>query len=87
MAKIDTGDKVLITTNNERWLVAKCEDGYVTCCGWPETRIAIEHCQLLKKATPEYRIELLHELAKLKDCRGEYARRVLSTPTHEDLRD
>lgn len=80
MSKIDTADAIL-APNGETWLVAYASNGYVTCCGWPETQAKEEHCQLKRKATPEQRLKLLHEMAKLNDSRGRYARRELAKPT------
>lgn len=77
MAKIDTGDTVWVESLSEFWLVAYAVDGRVSCCGWPETVIPEMHCTLARSATPEAKLKLLHDLAHLKDTRGEYARRRL----------
>ena len=81
MAQFDTGDTIFVSTIGEFWLVAYAQDGYVTCCGWPESQIKEEHCELKRKASPEHRLTLLHDLARLNDSRGEYARRELAKPT------
>ena len=84
MPRIDTGDGVFIAEIGEKWLVAYNDGGYVACCGWPETLVKVEKCELVRKATPEARLNLLHELARLGDSRGEYARRELTRASDPD---
>ena len=80
MARIDTGDVVVLSTGGQ-YHVAYTEDGQVRLCTWPEKQVREEHCSLVKKASPNERLSLLHYMADLKDPRGEYARRELSKPT------
>lgn len=88
MARIDTGDVVRQSSTNEFFMVAMpahAEDPYLSVFHqpnvFPEMLIPIYDCFLHAKATPVARLQVLHELAKLKDDRGAYARRELSKPT------
>lgn len=76
--RIDTSDDVRVEAVGENWLVAMNEDGYVTCCGYPESKVKVEDCVLVKKATADERHTLLLALAKIDGPRGIYARRVLT---------
>jgi hypothetical protein len=76
---IDTGDVVLHLPSNENWTVA-CVDGeYLSWCGWPEGEARLSDCVLIEKSTPEYRQELLQQLAQMdgSDHRGRHARAIL----------
>jgi hypothetical protein len=77
-SEIDTGDAVYVEGLDETWLVAYCRNGYVTCCGWPESRVEVKHCTVKRKATPDQRIELLREMACVDGARGAHARQELS---------
>ena len=72
---IDTGDTVKHKPTGEEWLVAGVQDDRLMWCGWPEGRAAVADCELVKKATPEARDKLLHELAEMHghDMRKTYA--------------
>ena len=81
MSDIDTGDYVHHKPTGEDWVVAYVRGDRLAWCGWPEGEAAIADCELLQKATPAKRAELLQEMAKLgNDARGRYARAALSTP-------
>lgn len=79
--QIDTGDVVQDVTSGEKYRVANCRDGYVIFCGWPHIQIPAADCALVRKATPEERLQVLHELAEFHDSRGAYARNVLAQAT------
>lgn len=88
MARIDTGDIVRQTSTNEFFMVAMPphgEDLYLSVFHqpgvFPEMLIPLHDYFLHAKATPVARLQVLYELAKLKDDRGAYARRQLSKPT------
>ncbi len=75
----DTGDYVKHAPSGESWVVA-CVDGEdLYWCGWPPGRARVTDCVLIRKATPEYRKELLHELASMltDDHRKRHAARIL----------
>lgn len=77
--EIDTGDYVKHRPTGESWVVAYVHGDRLAWCGWPEGEAALADCELEKKATPERRLELLQEMAKLgDDARGRHARHVLS---------
>lgn len=62
---IDTGDTVFHRPTAERWLVA-CVDGEeLHWCGWPEGRAKLSDCKLVRKASPEQRVDMLHNLASM----------------------
>lgn len=71
---IDTGDHVKHGPSGEEWTVAYVQNGYLSPCGWPEGEAKLSDCTLIEAATDEYRLNLLHELAKLSGPRGAYAR-------------
>lgn len=81
MPKLDTGDMVIKQTDGSMHQVACCRGVWVLFTGWPETQALDTNCELVRKATPEQRLHTLHELARLNDRRGEYARQQLSTPS------
>lgn len=60
---IDTGDVVLHGPTQERWVVACVDGDRLSWCGWPEGMAALSDCTLIKKATPEERQKLLHQIA------------------------
>ena len=66
---IDTGDWVVHCPSGEHWVVA-CVDGeYLHWCGWPEGDAKLSDCVLTKKASSEYRLKLLNEIASMSgDC-------------------
>lgn len=76
---IKTGDTVFHRPSGETWLVAYAQNGHVCACGWPETLAYESDCELIKSATEEKRLNLLHELAEKQgyDSRRSYARRIL----------
>lgn len=76
--QIDTGDAVLHRPSGETWLVAYVRNGYVCCCGWPESLAKVEDCELTRKATPEKRMELLEKMKTTEGSRGAYARQRLA---------
>lgn len=73
---IRTGDIVLHKPSGEEWLVAFCKDGEVCPCGWPLGYAKASDCEIVKKATDDESVKLLHELADMKadDPRRSYAR-------------
>lgn len=76
--EIGTGDIIRHIPSGEKWVVAYCERGRVCCCGWPETLAKREDCELRRKAEPHEVERILNEMKKLRDSRGEYARRTLA---------
>lgn len=75
--EIDTADHVYIECLDETWLVAMVEGGRVTCCGWPESTIEVDKCELLEKATEAERLALLRDMAASSGRRLGYAQRRL----------
>jgi hypothetical protein len=80
--EIDTGDTVEHGPTGETWIVAYVEKrpgssyGDVLCAvGWPNTEARLRDCALVQKATPEYRDQLLHQLANMHLENGQYDRR------------
>lgn len=61
--EIDTGDTVLHRPTGEEWLVAGVSGDRLYWCGWPPGRADLADCELVRKATPAEREELLHRLA------------------------
>jgi hypothetical protein len=76
----DTGDTVDVAMLGETWVVAYCEDGYVTPCGWPLARVPVEKVYVVERADEVKRLALLHEMAALSssDPRRAYAQRRLA---------
>lgn len=76
---IRTGDVVLHRPSGEQWLVAYAEDGYVCCCGWPESLARIEDCERVQACSDEENEKLLREIASKPgaDSRRSYAVREL----------
>lgn len=72
---IDTGDHVRHTPSGEEWVVAYVRGDRLAWCGWPEGEALLADCTLLQKATPEYRQQLLHDMAAMSgnDARKQYA--------------
>jgi hypothetical protein len=68
--KFRAGDYVQVFDSKgepwERWVLAVDEDnqGYLTCAGWPETRVEAEKCQLIKAATDEERLDMLSKVSE-----------------------
>jgi len=60
---IDTGDAIRHNPTGETWVVAHVSSNKLCCCGWPEGRAELKDCTLIRKATPEKRLELLKEMA------------------------
>jgi hypothetical protein len=81
---IDTGDAVYVEGLDETWLVAYCSNGYVCCCGWPESLVEEKRCTMKRKATPEQRLQLLREMACLDGSRGSHARCELEKITDQE---
>lgn len=75
--KIKTGDTVRVPSLEEDWLVAYCDDGYVCCCGYPESLVKVGECVLVRSCTPDEERDLLVRLSTLNDSLGAYARRRL----------
>lgn len=73
---IDTGDYVLHKPSGECWIVACVQGNDLSWCGWPEGMARLIDCELIEKATPEYKEQLLHELANMNypDHRSRYAK-------------
>lgn len=67
---IDTADTVLHRPSGERWVVACVEGKHLSWCGWPEGMADLADCELVEKATPEERDELLKRLAAIQDEHG-----------------
>lgn len=72
---IDTGDLVRHMPSGETWVVAYVKGEYLAWCGWPEGEAKLADCELLEKATPEYRDKLLKQMAAMSgdDARKRYA--------------
>ena len=72
---IDTGDHVYHEPSGEDWIVAYVENGRLAPCGWPSCLAELSDCQLLNKASPQSRLEVLNEMASMKgsDHRAVYA--------------
>jgi hypothetical protein len=81
--KIDTGDTMLHMPTGGKLIVAFVSGDFIMPCDWPERYIPLRNLELTRKATPEERLKVLHEMAHLKDNRGFYARGVLSQPSEE----
>lgn len=81
--KIETGDTVRHAPSGETWIVACVEGEDLSWCGWPEGYGSLCDCELVQKATPEERRELLERLAEMdsSDHRAQYAQRVLARQT------
>ena len=78
-----TADTVHVPSIGEDWLVAFVENGWVTCCGFPESRVRVEECRLVREATAEEESELLLRMSRCDGPRGAYARWRLDSPTKE----
>lgn len=76
---IDTGDYIYHYPSREKWVVAYVQGEYLVWCGWPQGEAQLSNCVLLKKATPEKRLDLLKEMAAMpgNDPRQRYAQRRL----------
>lgn len=74
-AVIDTGDSVRHAPTGETWIVAYVRGDRIAWCGWPEGEALLSDCMLLEKATPEYRLQLLRDMAAVPgdDVRKRYA--------------
>lgn len=73
--EIDTGDTIYHRPSGERWLVAYAEAGRVVCCGWPCSMADADDCELVTKASPAERDDLLNRMANMRedDPRKRYA--------------
>ncbi len=83
MERIDTGDTVFHRPSQEEWIVcyANYETGKICPAGWPETIADIADCDLLEKASSEYKAGLLKDMRRIikaNDSRRRYAEKVLS---------
>lgn len=65
---IDTGDIVKHGPTGETWTVAYVRRDYLARCGWPPGEAPLRDCTLIKKATPEERVQLLRECAAIKEA-------------------
>lgn len=65
--QIDTADAVLHRPTGETWLVAVVDGEHLIPCGWPLSRAQLPDCDLLRAATDEQRVKLLHEMADMRD--------------------
>lgn len=75
---IDAADVVLHHPTGEKWVVAVVYNGDLCWVGWPEGIAKVSDCELVEKATPEKRFEMLKLWAeKTNDVRASYARAVL----------
>lgn len=77
---IDTADTVKHGPTGETWLVAFVEGKRLWYCGWPEGYADIDDCELVEKATPERKADLIKEFASAPrggDQRVAWARRQL----------
>lgn len=83
MTDIDTGDHVHHAPTGEAWIVACVRGDKLSWCGWPEGMADLSDCSLIRKATEEERLSLLHELAasSQNDHRARYARDRLNGAT------
>lgn len=73
--KPDTGDIVRVPSLDEEWIVAFVEGDYLYCCGWPLTGVRLSQVELVERATPERRQQLLKDMAESRhDMRSLYAR-------------
>jgi hypothetical protein len=71
----DTGDVVRVPSIGEEWIVAYVEGDYLYCCGWPLTGVRLSQVELVERATPERRQQLLEDMAKSScDMRSLHAR-------------
>lgn len=80
MNEITTADHVLHKPSGETWVVAYVKDGWLVACGWPKTRVPVQDCSLVYKATDIEYSQLLYQLARSKntlDTRVQYAKQVL----------
>ena len=86
-AEFDTADIVLHRPTEEQWLVAYVKGDRLVWCGWPEGEAKTEDCTLLKKATEEARIDLLHSLARMSgiDRRKVYAQQRLAALSNAEI--
>jgi hypothetical protein len=84
MAKVDTGDTVFHEPTGVFWEVAFCEGDRIVLCGWPLATARHDDCTLILKAPAPKRLAVLHDLARLQDRRGEYARAELSRASDPD---
>jgi len=77
---IDTADHVLHKPSGDQWLVAYATETEVIPCGWPLSYAKKEDCDLIKKATPEQKLQLLNEIAASdgNDPRTRYAISILA---------
>jgi len=62
-SNIDTGDIVHHGPTGEDWVVARVQGEHLAWCGWPQGWADLKDCTLVKKATPEERIDLLKQIA------------------------
>lgn len=79
--QIETADHVHHAPSGEVWVVAYVKGDRLCACGWPESLTALSHCSLVKRATPEERMTLLHEMANTSDTddsRNRYARAAIA---------
>ena len=83
---IDTGDVVLHAPTGEEWIVAYVRGDRLAWCGWPQGEAALADCSLVKKATDNERLKLLHDLAAINapDMRCSYARNRLEKETRDE---
>ena len=72
---IDTGDSVLHGPTGETWVVAYVDGNRLAWCGWPPGEAMLSDCKLVRKATPEYREKLLHDMAEMQLDPSGYDRR------------
>jgi len=75
--RFKTADVVRVRSLDEEWQVAMCQGGWVTCCGWPETMVPVDDCDLVTASTPDEEHDLLVRMSPIDGPRGAYARRTL----------
>lgn len=80
---IDTGDYVYHRPTGEHWVVAMVEGDRLAWCGWPDGTAALADCELVTKATPEWKQKVLEMMADSDGRRARYAQQVLASTPEE----
>ncbi len=62
---IGSADTVYHRPSKETWTVAVVRDGKLSPCGWPESLADLSDCELVEKATPAQREEMLQTWANM----------------------
>lgn len=82
---IDTGDTVLHRPTGEQWIVAYVNGDRLSACGWPDTIVPLADCELVHKARPGQRMDILQMMATSTGHRADYAREVLAALDPDDF--